>query len=92
MKTEHRRESRTVTTQGGDTEALREPKPIQKVSDLRQGRARNGMTLLATPRAINRPPVLIQSARRWTARQGGLDRYRRRETSRTCEALESLQA
>ena len=48
LKTENRRQHRAVTLERGNAKVLRRTKPAKKISHLRQGRPRHGVTMSGT--------------------------------------------
>ena len=92
VKPEGRRQHGAVALDGRDTEASGRPQPVKKIGNLRKGWMRNRMTMRMAPGTVNHPLELVVGTRRWTARQGSLRSYFRRETRRSGEAPESLQA
>ena len=92
VEPEDRRQHGAVTLDGRHTEALGRPQPAKELRNLRKGRTRNRMAMGTAPGTVHRPIEVVVGARRWTARQGSLRSYRGRETRRSGEAPESLQA
>ena len=92
MELEHRGEHRSIALDGGDTKASNRAEPPEEICHLGEGQPRDGVALRAAPGPVNRPLELVVGARRYTARQRSLRCYRRGETSRSGESLDSLQA
>ena len=92
MELEHHGEHRSIALDGGDTKAANRAEPPEEIRHLGEGRPPDGVALRVAPGPVNRPLQLIVGARGWTARQRSLRHYRRGETSRSGESLDSLQA